>query len=130
MAKKNKTCLACHEKYSYCPSCSRADKLSPSWKSLFCCEDCMRLWSTLTNFNMGKHTKAEAKEIVSGLNLKPIDTYVACVQRDMAIVMAEDPKPKRVRRSLLHEIEVPVEEAAHVEEEPVEETIHEVVETE
>lgn len=130
MAKKNKTCLACKTKYSFCPSCSRADALAPSWRAQFCCEECMQLWTTLTRFNMGKHTKVEAKEVISGLNLKPIDTYVECVQRDMSIIMAEEPKQKRVRRSLLHEIVAPVEEAVQVKEEQVEETIHEVVETE
>ena len=126
---KNRKCLCDGTKYSYCPSCSNADRLAPSWKSQFCSEDCMTLWTTCVRYNMGRQTKSEAKEVISGLNLKPVEAYVECVQRDLAVIMAEDPKPKRVRRSLLHEIVTPVEESVQVEEEPVEES-HEVVETE
>jgi len=73
---------------------------------------------TLTRFNMGMHTKSEAKYVISGINMKPVETYVPCVQRDLAVIMAEEPK-RRSRRALLH-----------IEEEQVEETIREVVETE
>ena len=101
MAQKNRKCLSCGLKYSFCPDCSRIDKLAPSWKSEFCSEQCMTLWSTLTKFGMNKITKSEAKEIISTLDLKPIDTYAQCVQRDYAKVMAEDKKPKRGKRSEL-----------------------------
>ena len=67
MAQKNKKCLACGEKFSYCPSCSRVDALKPSWSSEFCCETCMTLWTTLTKYGMGCMEKSEAKEIISAL---------------------------------------------------------------
>ena len=98
---KNRTCLACQTKYSYCPDCSRADALKPSWSSEFCSGTCKDLWLTLTRYNMGIHTKSEAKSIISALDLKPIDTYVACVQRDYAKVMTPDSKPKRGKRAEL-----------------------------
>jgi hypothetical protein len=49
---------------------------------------------------MGTYSKSDAKKIILDLNLKPIDTYVSCVQRDYAKVMAEEkkPKPKRNKR--------------------------------
>ncbi len=98
MASKNRKCLSCGTKYSYCPSCSRVDALEPSWKSEFCSETCMALWTTLTKYNMEFLTKDEAKDIVSSLDLEPIDIYANCVQRDYAKVMAEEPK-KRGKRS-------------------------------
>lgn len=116
MAQLNKTCLCCSIRYSYCPSCSRADKLAPTWKSEFCSEPCMTLWTTLTKYNMNMFTKAEAKSIISDLDLKPIDAYVACVKRDYDKVMAEDKKPKRGKR-----IEIkPVDEVIEIEQEVVE----------
>ena len=93
---KNRTCISCQEKYSYCPNCSRAHALEPYWKAEFCSEDCMTLWSTLTKFNMKLMTKEEAKDTVSHLNLKPIDSYVNCVQRDYAKVMKEDEKENKI----------------------------------
>lgn len=123
---KNRQCLSCATKYSYCPDCSRADKLAPTWKAQFCSEDCMTLWMTLTRYNMGTHSKSEAKEIISALDLKPIDVYVECVKRDYSKVMAEEKKSKRGKR-----IEIkPIDEVMDIEQEIVESIVeesHEVV---
>lgn len=98
---KTRKCLSCGKSYDFCPDCSGADRLAPAWKAEFCCEDCKTLWSTATKFNMGKLTKAEAKAIISALDLKPAEQYVACIQRDLKNIMAEDPKPKRGKRSAM-----------------------------
>lgn len=124
MAIKNKTCLCDGVKYSYCPDCSKADALKPSWASEFCSEECMTIWTTATKFNLGKLTKPEAKSIISALNLKPTEQYVQCVQRDLAKILAEEPKPKRGKR-----VALPVfEEAAPKEIKPVtNEIIEEII---
>lgn len=98
MAHFNKQCWCCGEKYSYCPSCSRADSLKPSWASEFCSESCMMLWTTLTKFGMNRLTKSEAKSIILDLDLKPIDTYAICVQRDYDKVMAVEKKSRKVKK--------------------------------
>lgn len=132
MAIKNRKCLSCGENYHYCPDCSGADKLAPTWKANFCSESCMTLWSTLTKFGMKYLTKSEAKSIISDLDLKPIDVYVECVKRDYAKVMAEEKKPKRTYKRfepVVQEIEQPkVVENIFVDE-PIIEEVHEVVET-
>lgn len=92
MAHLNKKCICCSTRYSHCPDCSRADALKPSWASEFCSEPCATLWLTLTRFGMNRLTKDEAKSIISSLDLKPIDSYVACVQRDYAKVIDSDKK--------------------------------------
>ena len=96
---KNRKCFCDGTVYAYCPDCSTSDKLAPSWKATFCSEDCMTIWTTCTKFNMGRLTKSEAKEIISALTLKPTSEYVPCVQRDLGVIMKEDPKPKRSRRA-------------------------------
>lgn len=103
---KNRKCLACGTSYSYCPSCSRIDRMAPAWNAQFCSEDCMTLWTTLTKYNMSRLTKSEAKEIISSLDLKPINTYAACVQRDYAKIMT---RPKRLNIKKAENIPVPVE---------------------
>ena len=108
---KNKQCLSCGAAFSYCPDCSRVDALKPVWASQFCSETCATLWTTLTKFGMNKLTKSEAKEIISSLNLKPIDVYVDCVKRDCAKVMAEE---KKFKRGKLIEIK-PIDEFADIE---------------
>lgn len=99
--KNNKKCLACGTVYTFCPDCSNADRLAPAWKAEFCCEDCKTLWSTATRFNMNKLTKAEAKAIISALELKPAEQYVACIQRDLKNIMVEEPKPKRGKKAAI-----------------------------
>lgn len=118
---KNRKCLSCQTSYSYCPNCNGPDKLAPSWKAEFCSETCKDLWMTLTKFGMSMLTKSEAREIISSLDLNPIDFYVECVKRDYAKVMAEEKKPKRGKR-----IEIkPIDEVVYIE--PIVEESHEVV---
>ena len=100
---KNRKCIACGTKYSYCPDCSRADALKPAWYSDFCIESCKELWFTLTRYNMGRLTKSEAKSVILDLDLKPIESYSQFVQRDYAKVMAEEKKPLYNSVTLSHD---------------------------
>lgn len=100
MTQLNKKCLCCGTKYSYCPDCSRSDALKPTWYSEFCGESCKDLWLTLTRYNMNRLTKSEAKSIISDLDLKPIDIYAPCVQRDYNKVMAEVKKPRKAQKKI------------------------------
>lgn len=123
MASNNRTCLCCNTRYSYCPNCSGADRFAPSWKAEFCSETCKDLWLTCTRFNMERLTKQEAQDVIKSLPLKSISEYVPCVQRDLAVILKEDPKPRRSKRVAAQ----PIDEAANVESAIVKETIHEVV---
>lgn len=121
---KSRKCIACGTKYSYCPDCSRADSLKPTWYNDFCSESCKDLWFTLTRYNMDRITKSEAKSTILELDLKPIESYSQFVQRDYAKVMAEEKKHKRGKR-----VEVqPVDEATDIPKEVVESTVEELVE--
>lgn len=124
MATKNRKCFCCSEIYSYCPDCSRTDKLAPSWKAEFCSESCMTLWTTLTKYGMDRITKSEGKSIISALDLKPIESYAQCVQRDYAKVMAEEKKPKRGKRVEIQ----PIDEKADIPTEVIDSVIEELVE--
>lgn len=94
---KDRKCLCCGKTYRYCPSCSRADALKPAWYATFCCEECQQLWTICTKFNLGKVSKQEAKAQILSLNLKPIEEYAACIQRDLNKILVEDPKPRKHR---------------------------------
>ena len=100
----NKKCLCCDEKYSYCPNCSGPDRFKPTWYSSFCSEACKTLWETLSKYSMGFVNKNDAMAIIKELPLKDNSHYVECVQRDMAKVLAEEPKPKRIKKT---EIKLP-----------------------
>ena len=93
----NRKCLCCHDEYDYCPNCGTG-RLAPAWKSAFCSESCKELWQTLSRFSMNFITKSEAKAVISELDLRSIELYAKCVQRDYAKVMTEEKKSKRGKR--------------------------------
>lgn len=127
----NRKCLSCATNYSYCPNCAGADRVAPAWKAEFCSEECKDLWFTATKFNMNMISKDEAKDIISSLNLKPIDNYVSCVQRDYNKIMTEEKKTRKNQKKIapLVEVEpiVEIEQPAVAEQVVTEPESHEVV---
>ena len=93
MARRDRKCLCCGTKYSYCPTCS-VDKTKPTWMTEFCSESCKELFETATKYNLKKLTKDEAKEVIKTLELKEKSAYVECVQRDLENILAEEPAVK------------------------------------
>ena len=68
MAKTNRTCVVCGDKYYYCPSCS-TNRL-PAWYATFNGEDCKKIFNVCVNFNLGKISADEAKSALAGIDLK------------------------------------------------------------
>ena len=93
MARRDRQCLCCGTKYSYCPTCG-PDKLKPTWMTEFCSESCKELFETATKYNLKKLTKSEAKNIIEKLELKEKSAYVECVQKDLENILAEEPAVK------------------------------------
>lgn len=109
MARRDRQCLCCGTKYSYCPTCS-SDKLKPTWMTEFCSESCKELFETATKYNLKKITKPEAKEIIEKLELKEKSAYVDCIQKDMENILAEEKAVKEEAAPILEEEPVMVEE--------------------
>lgn len=117
MAKKNRECLTCGIKYSYCSNCNKKD---PSWMAEFHTENCKNIFEICTNFNMGAMSKHEAKDALSVCDLSNKENFKSYVQRDLENIFAEEPKVKRGKRA---EAAI-IEDAANIEPE----IVHEVVE--
>lgn len=96
MARKNRKCASCGTTYSYCPSCSGADKLAPTWKSEFCSEICKDVWSTCTQYNLNLVTKEKAQEMLEQLDMNTPDSYVETIQRDIIKITS--------RQAIEHEV--------------------------
>lgn len=90
MAKKNRVCLTCKEKYSYCPNCNRKD---PAWMAEFHSESCKDIFDICTRYNMQMLTKAEAQKALKSCDLSNKENFADFVQRDLENIFAEDPKP-------------------------------------
>ena len=92
MAKKNKVCLTCGERYSYCSNCNRKD---PYWMSSFHTEVCKSIFEICTRFNMNTVSKSEAKAALEQYNLSNKETLNSDIQRDLENIFQEEPKAKR-----------------------------------
>lgn len=112
MAKKNRECLTCGEKYSYCPNCNRKD---PSWKSEFHTENCKNIFQICTQYNVGLLTKEEAQEVLNACDLSNKENFKPCIQQDFASIFAEEPKKrnKKAEAPIMAEAEVAPMEQVH-----------------
>lgn len=117
MARRDRQCLCCGKKYSYCPTCS-VDKSKPTWMTEFCNEVCKELFTTATKYNLQKLTKSEAKEIIQSLELKEKSAYVECVQKDLENILAEE-IPTVIEEPVIVEEPAVIEAAPILVEEPV-----------
>ena len=93
MAKKDRKCYLCGEKYQYCPTCGN-DRLKPTWMAEFHSEDCKSIFDICTRYNMQLMTKEEAQEALSACDLSKKESFKDYVQRDLANIFAEDQKSK------------------------------------
>lgn len=114
MARRNRECYLCGEKYSYCPTCTN-DKNKPSWMAEFHSENCKNIFQICTNFNLGTMTKHEAQAALEQCDLSNKENFKSYVQHDLENILKAEPKARKVK---------PV-----IEEPKVVEIEHEVVET-
>ena len=106
MAKKNRECLTCGAKYSYCPSCNRNE---PYWMTEFHAENCKNIFQICTQYNVGLLTKYQAKAELDACDLSNKETFKQCIQCDLENIYKVEPVVKRGKRA-----EMPIlDEAAH-----------------
>ena len=69
MAEKlNRTCIACGKKYSYCNHCSQ-DRNKEPWHSIYCENNCRKVFMATTDYLAKEITKEQAKEIFDSCDL-------------------------------------------------------------
>lgn len=71
---KNRKCLLCGTEYSYCPTCP-SDKHLPRFMTTFDSENCKDIFHTLVSNTIGDISDAEAKKILSELDLSRKESY-------------------------------------------------------
>lgn len=105
MAKRDRKCYLCGEKYKYCPTCSD-DRMKPAFMAEFHTENCKNIFEICTNFNMGMQTKYEAKAALEQCDLSNKANFKTFVQRDLENIFKEEPKTKRFKKEIVEEHEV------------------------
>lgn len=108
MARK---CILCGKSYQYCPSCPK-DAKKETWYALFDSENCKNISKALTDYNLNKISKDEARSalLACDLSIQLNDHY-----RNEINEIIVEPKPKRNKRK-------PVDEAVVIESTLVKET--------
>ena len=96
MARRNKICYLCGEKYRYCPTCSQ-DRMKPAWMSEFHSESCMKIFDICTRFNLGMMSKVEAQEALNTCDLSNKENFKSYVQHDLEVIFAEEPKKAKAK---------------------------------
>lgn len=92
MGRRQRECYLCGEKYQYCGTCSQ-DRMKPTWMAEFHDENCKNIFDICTRYNMELINKTEAKAELSKCDLSNKANFKDYVQRDLANIFAEDPKP-------------------------------------
>ena len=60
MPKNNRECICCGKAYKYCNTC--ADQiLEPTWKAIYCSENCKKVFMTTTNYLADDITEDQAR---------------------------------------------------------------------
>ena len=121
MARK---CILCGNGYKYCPSCPK-DAKKETWYAIFDSENCKNISKALTDYNLHKISKDEARNalLACDLSIQLNDHY----RNEINEIIVEpepmvDPKPKRGKRAQIKSID----DFAGIAPTPVEES-HEVV---
>lgn len=91
MINKNRACLTCGTKYSYCPNCNRNE---PSWKTEFHDENCKNIFQICTSFNVNVMSQHEAKAALEQCDLSNKENFKSFVQFDLENIFKEDEEPK------------------------------------
>lgn len=97
MAKRDRKCYLCGEKYKYCPTCSD-DRMKPAFMAEFHTENCKNIFEICTRFNMNLMSKSEAKTALEQCDLSNKANFKTFVQRDLENIFKEEPKSKRFKR--------------------------------
>ena len=94
MARRNRECRTCGEKYSHCPNCNRTD---PAWMSDFHAENCKNIYQICTQYNVGLLTKEQAAEALNTCDLSNKENFKECIQRDFANIFAVEAEIEEIK---------------------------------
>lgn len=85
MAKTNKECYTCGQKYYYCPTCPGEKK--EIYNNMFCCERCSKIFKTLTDETFKRIDIAECKNQLLGLNVSTKENFKEGIKRHITRIL-------------------------------------------
>ena len=107
MARK---CILCGTEYTYCPGCPK-DATKESWYAIFDNENCKNISKALTDYNLNKISKSEARHalLACNISIELNDHY----RNEINAIIERPKREKRVELNVFDEIAT-VEESHEV----------------
>lgn len=116
MAKNNKVCVVCNTPYRFCNDC-REFLNYPSWMSMFCSEECLKAYETMSSYENGKIDKEEAKEILGKYrDSEKYKNYKKSFATTYAKIMSEDVIDNKVEKTFDEPVRVDTKDFKETEE--------------
>ena len=85
MAKTNKECYTCGQKYYYCPTCPSEKK--EIYNNMFCCERCSKIFKTLTDETFKRIDISECKNQLMTLNVSINETFKDGIKKHITRIL-------------------------------------------
>jgi hypothetical protein len=79
---KERECLCCLKKYTFCPSCSGA-KDEPEWKSEFDEESCKEIFNAVSGYNMGIIPAKDVVAVLKKYNITDTSKYKKSIKNKL-----------------------------------------------
>jgi hypothetical protein len=95
MAEYNHFCKICGKGYNACDTCIN-QKNYAAWRAISCTQDHFQAYMVLYEYGNGTLKKADAKEMLSKVDIEGWEGYAAHNRDVIAEILAEDEKPVEV----------------------------------
>lgn len=88
MAEKNRTCIICGEKYTWCNNCSDNKNKHETWRNLYCSKNCMNIFNILSDHAFKHIDDQQAKEKLKNVDLSKLDGFRADFKEQIKKIQA------------------------------------------
>lgn len=89
MAKLNRVCFTCGQKYSYCTDCYE-DRHLETWHIMFHDENCKKIFNIINKHFYKYITTEEAIKLLKACNLSNLSDLNDDIQRDIKNIMSQE----------------------------------------
>ena len=104
MAEYNHFCKICGKGYNACDTCVNQRDYA-AWRAIACTQDHFQAYMVLYEYGNGTLKKADAKEMLSKVDIEGWEGYAAHNRDVIAEILAEDEKPVEVISEPLNVVE-------------------------
>lgn len=99
-----RTCIIDGKKYKYCPRCAEYIN-EPSWKMIYCSDNCKDIDIIVNEYSFDHLTKDEAKEKLENCDLSNIENFNDEIKDAVKSIISDTSKKRRRKSEVAEETE-------------------------